>query len=218
MPGRRPAFRLRRVETSSIKSDSPAYLDIKGWTLSGVMSRKMRKTMLVGGELSSRSPHYEGSERDDSVKGVKGGWTLSDDVISSKMRETMLVGGKLSSRGPHYEGSERDDSVKVVKRGLDPFWWRELKQRHDECLMNWKWRYRDHPCRSQNLPQNICNYYINELILELSSWWQRSEAVGTRRSRRRPGRDQQIRIVLCAANSYIASPPLGQIVVKKTWT
>ena len=28
----------------------------------------MRETMLVGGKLSSRSPHYEGSERDDSVK------------------------------------------------------------------------------------------------------------------------------------------------------
>ena len=81
--------------------------------------------------------------------------------MSCKMRETMLVGGELSSRSPHYEGSERDDSVKVVKRGSDPFWWRELKQRHDGCLMNWKWRYRDHPCRSQNLPQNICNYYIN---------------------------------------------------------
>ena len=92
--------------------------------------------------------------------------------MSRKMRETMLVGGTLSSRSPHYEGSERDDSVKVVKRGLDPFWWRELKQRHDECLMNWKWRYRDHSCRSQNLPQNICNYYINDLIFELSSWWQ----------------------------------------------
>ena len=43
-----------------------------------------------------------------------------------------------------------------------------------------------------------------------------SEAVGTRRSRRRPDRDQQIGIVLCAANSYIASPPLGQTVAKKT--
>ena len=94
------------------------------------------------------------------------------------MRETMLVGGKLSSRSPHYEGSERDDSVKVVKRGLDHFWWRKLKQRHDGCLMSWKWRYRDHPCRSQNLPQNICNYYINELIFELSSWWQRAKQLG----------------------------------------
>ena len=33
----------------------------------------MRETMLVGGGLSSRSPHYEGSERDDSVKVVKRG-------------------------------------------------------------------------------------------------------------------------------------------------
>ena len=90
----------------------------------------------------------------------------------------MLVGGELSSRSPHYEGSERDDSVKVVKRGLDLFWWRELKQRHDGCLMSWKWRYRDHPCRSQNLPQNICYYYINELIFELSSWWQGAKQLG----------------------------------------
>ena len=37
---------------------------------------------------------------------------------------------------------------------------------------------------------------------------ERGEAVGTRRSRRRPGRDQQIGIVLPAANSDIASPPL----------
>ena len=29
-----------------------------------VISSKMRETMLVGGKLSSRSPHYEGSERD----------------------------------------------------------------------------------------------------------------------------------------------------------
>ena len=91
------------------------------------------------------------------------------------MRETMLVGGQLSSRSPHYEGSEGDDSVEVVKRGLDPFWWRELKQRHDGCLMSWKWCYRDHPCRSQNLPQNICNYYINELFL--------NSAVGGRESK-----------------------------------
>ena len=28
---------------------------------------------MVGGNLSSRSPHYEGSERDDSVKVVKRG-------------------------------------------------------------------------------------------------------------------------------------------------
>ena len=94
------------------------------------------------------------------------------------MRETMLVGVKLSSRSPHYEGSERDDSVKVVKRGLDPFWWRKLKQRHDGCLMSWKWHYRDHPCCIQNLPQNICNYYINKLIFELSSWWQRAKQLG----------------------------------------
>ena len=30
--------------------------------------------MLVGGKLSSCSPHYEGSERNDSVKVVKGGF------------------------------------------------------------------------------------------------------------------------------------------------
>ena len=132
------------------------------------------------------------------VDGVKAVW--HDDVISSKMRETMLVGGKLSSRSPHYEGSERDDSVEVVKGGLDPFWW----------------RYGDHPCLSQNLPQNIGNYYIIRLILELSSWWQRTKQFGTRRSRRRPGGDRQIGIVLCAANSYIASPPLEYTVVKKT--
>ena len=71
----------------------------------------------------------------------------------------------------------RGMTVKVVKRGLDPFWWQELKQRHDGCLMSWKWRYRDHPCRSQNLPQNICNN-INELIFELSSWWQRAKQLG----------------------------------------
>ena len=67
--------------------------------------------------------------------------------------------------------------------------------------------------------QNIGNYYINRLIFELSSWWQRGEAVGTRRnrrSRRRPDRDQQIGIVLCAANSDITSPPLGQFVAKRT--
>ena len=90
----------------------------------------------------------------------------------------MLVGGKLCSRSSHYEGSERNDSVKVVKRGLDPFWWQELKQRHDGCLMSWKWRYRDHPCLSHNLPQNIGNYYINKLIFELSSWWQRAKQLG----------------------------------------
>ena len=28
-----------------------------------VISSKMRETMLVGGKLSSRSPHYEGSEK-----------------------------------------------------------------------------------------------------------------------------------------------------------
>ena len=33
----------------------------------------MRETMLVGGKLSSCSPHCEGSERDDSVKVVKRG-------------------------------------------------------------------------------------------------------------------------------------------------
>ena len=44
--------------------------------------------------------------------------------------------------------------------------------------MSWKWRYRDHLCCSQNLPQNICNYYINELIFELSSWWQRAKQLG----------------------------------------
>ena len=44
--------------------------------------------------------------------------------------------------------------------------------------MSWKWRYRDHPFRSQNLPQNICNYYINELIFELSSWWQGVKQLG----------------------------------------
>ena len=38
-----------------------------------VISSKMRETMLVGGKLSSRSPHYEGSERDDSVEVVKRG-------------------------------------------------------------------------------------------------------------------------------------------------
>ena len=37
------------------------------------MSHKMSETMLVGGKLSSRSPHYEGSERDDSVKVVRMG-------------------------------------------------------------------------------------------------------------------------------------------------
>ena len=38
-----------------------------------VISSKMKETMLVGGKLSSRSPHYEGSERDDSVEVVKRG-------------------------------------------------------------------------------------------------------------------------------------------------
>ena len=33
--------------------------------------------------------------------------------------------------------------------------------------MSWKWRYRDHPCHSQNLPQKLGKYYINELIFEL---------------------------------------------------
>ena len=36
------------------------------------MSHKMRETMLVRGKLSSRSPHYEGSERDDSESSEKG--------------------------------------------------------------------------------------------------------------------------------------------------
>ena len=39
----------------------------------------MRETMLVGGKLSSRSPHYEGSERDDCESSEKGGWILSND-------------------------------------------------------------------------------------------------------------------------------------------
>ena len=98
-----------------------------------------------------------------SIFGHKGK-SLQPDIISSKMRKTVLVGGKLSSCSPHYEGSERNDFVKVVKRGLDPFWWQKLKQRHDGCLMSWKWHYGDHPCLSQNLPQNISNYYINKLI------------------------------------------------------
>ena len=38
-----------------------------------VISSKMRETMLVGGKLSSRSPHYEGSEGVDSVEVVKRG-------------------------------------------------------------------------------------------------------------------------------------------------
>ena len=46
-----------------------------------VISSKMRETMLVGGKLSSRSPHYEGSERDDSVEVVKRGLNPSDDVM-----------------------------------------------------------------------------------------------------------------------------------------
>ena len=58
-------------------------------------------------------------------------------------------------------------------------------------------------CRQENL--DPC-----KLVAE------RGEAVGTRRSRRSPDRDQQIEIVLRAANSYIASPPLRQIVVKRT--
>ena len=33
--------------------------------------------------------------------------------------------------------------------------------------MSWKWRYGDHSCHSQNLPQNLGKYYINELIFEL---------------------------------------------------
>ena len=38
-----------------------------------VISSKMRETMLVGGKLPSRNPHYEGSERDNSVEVVKRG-------------------------------------------------------------------------------------------------------------------------------------------------
>ena len=44
----------------------------------------------------------------------------------------------------------------------------------------------------------------------------RAKPFASRRNRRRPDRDQQIGIVLCAANSDIASPPLGQFVAKRT--
>ena len=35
--------------------------------------------------------------------------------------------------------------------------------------MSWKWRYGYHPCHSQNLPQNLCKYYITSWFL---SWLQ----------------------------------------------
>ena len=31
--------------------------------------------------------------------------------------------------------------------------------------MSWKWRYGDHPCHSQNLPQNLGKYYITSWFL-----------------------------------------------------
>ena len=33
--------------------------------------------------------------------------------------------------------------------------------------MNWKWRYGDHPCHSQTLPQNLGKYYIMSWFLSL---------------------------------------------------
>ena len=150
----------------------------KKWKLEIWQSGKITRDLCLSPDCSDREKRCLKVNKGIFVDRRKAVW--HNDVISSKMRETMLVGGKLSSRSPHYEGSERDDSVKVVKRGLDPFWWRKLKQRHEGCLMSWKWRYRDHPCRSQNLPQNICNYYINELIFELSSWWQIAKQTKTR--------------------------------------
>ena len=33
--------------------------------------------------------------------------------------------------------------------------------------MSWKWCNGDNPCHSQNLPQNLGKYYVNELIFEL---------------------------------------------------
>ena len=135
-----------------------------------------------------------------SIFGHKGK-SLQPDVISSKMRKTVLVGGKLSSWSPHYEGSERNDFVKVVKSGLGPFWWRKLKQtwRMSDELKMTLWR--------TPLPQSEPTPESWQLLYKQADFWTQqlvavSEAVGTRRSRRRPGRDQQIGIVLCAANLY----------------
>ena len=61
-----------------------------------VISSKMRETMLVGGKLSSRSPHYEGSERDDSVEVVKRGldpfrWCYGDHPCLSQNLPRILA-------------------------------------------------------------------------------------------------------------------------------
>ena len=42
----------------------------------------------------------------------------------------------------------------------------KLKQRHNGCLIGWKWCYGSHPCHSHNLPQNL-GKYTNELIFDL---------------------------------------------------
>ena len=93
------------------------------------------------------------------------------------------------------------DEVKLTKTRQGPTDW--------NCASRCRLRYRQSAagihCRLENL--DLC-----KLVAE-------SEAVGTRRSRRsrrRPGRDQKIGIVLCATSSYITSPPLGYTVVKKT--
>ena len=129
----------------------PSLKEKKKWKLEIWQSGKITRDLCLSPDCSDREKGCWKVNKGIFVDGVKAVW--HDDVISSKMRETMLVGGKLSSRSPHYEGSEREDSVEVVKRGLDPFWW----------------RFGDHSCLSQNLPQNIGNYYINRLIFELSS-------------------------------------------------
>ena len=61
-----------------------------------VISSKMRETMLVGGKLSSRSPHYKGSERDDSVEVVKRGldpfwWRYGDHPCLSQNLPRILA-------------------------------------------------------------------------------------------------------------------------------
>ena len=159
----------------------------KKWKLEIWQSGKITRDLCLSPDCSDREKGCWKVNKGIFVDGVKAVW--HDDVIGSKMRETMLVGGKLSSRSPHYEGSERDDSVEVVKRGLDPFWW----------------RYGDHPCLSQNLPQNIGNYYINRLILELSSWWQerRSSSVPGVTDEDQPGTN---RLKLCFALPTQISP------------
>ena len=67
-------FYYASLKTIPSKADRRAYLGLRGRNLQlFVISSKMRETVLVGGKLSSCSPHHGGSERNDFVEEVKKG-------------------------------------------------------------------------------------------------------------------------------------------------